>query len=135
MFIFADTDPTSNPLNDFLKNYGIWIAIALAGAVFVAVVIMFVVALIKRKREPSYKPKEIVQTQRSKDILIALGGLENIIDHSFVGSRMSVVLKDYSLLDEEKLKSLQVDSIIKMSEKVILVIKDDLSTIYQEMFH
>ncbi len=134
MLIFTDSDPTTNPLNDFLKNYGIWIALGVAALVFIAVIVMFCVALYKRKHEPTYTPRVITQSEKSKDILSALGGIENIKEHSLNGSRMSLVLIDDSLLDETKLKELGIDSIIKMSKKVILVVKNDLSSLYQEIF-
>ena len=79
----------------------------------------------KTKNEPS---------TNSLEILEALGGKENIIEHSLNGSRMSLVLHNYDMVDENKLNSLGVDSCIKMSNKIILVIKNDMSSIYKGMF-
>lgn len=136
MIILSSSDPTTNPLNDFLKNYGIWIAVGLAALVFIAVLIMFFISLKKRKEEgiTNNTKKVISVSDKSKDILEALGGKENILEHSFIGSRMTLVLKDYSIVNEEKLNQSGVDSIIKMANKIILVIKDDLSNIYRELF-
>ena len=133
MKILTDNSPTANPLNDFLKNYGIWIAVALAAAAFIAVVVLFIIAKVKSKDAvmPIQKPAE---SERSKEILLALGGKENILDHSLVGSRLTLILTDYNVVNEARLNELGVDSVIKMSNKIILVIKDDMSTLYREMF-
>lgn len=127
-------DPTSNALNDFLKNYGIWIAIALAGAALITVIVLFIIAKVKDKK--GYLPEEAKPelSERSKAILEALGGKENILEHSLNGSRLTLSLTDYNAVNEIKLNELGVDSVIKMSNKIILVIKDDISKIYQEMF-
>ena len=127
-------DPTSNALNDFLKNYGIWIAIALAGAALITVIVLFIIAKVKDKK--GYLPEEAKPelSERSKAILEALGGKENILEHSLNGSRLTLSLTDYNAVNEAKLNELGVDSVIKMSNKIILVIKDDISKIYQEMF-
>lgn len=127
-------DPTSNALNDFLKNYGIWIAVALAGAALITVIVLFIIAKVKDKN--GYLPEEARPelSERSKGILEALGGKENILEHSLNGSRLTLSLTDYNVVNEAKLNELGVDSVIKMSNKIILVIKDDISRIYQEMF-
>ena len=133
MKIFASTSPTENPLNDFLRNYGIWIAVALASIAFIVVIVLFIIAKVKSKDSGvTYQKPEL--SERGKNILLALGGKENILEHSLNGSRLSLSLTDYNAVDEAKLNSLGVDSVIKMSNKIILVIKDDISKLYQEMF-
>lgn len=127
-------DPTNNVLNDFFLKYGIWIAVALAGAALITVIVLFIIAKVKDKK--GYLPEEAKPelSQRSKAILEALGGKENILEHSLNGSRLTLSLTDYNAVNEAKLNELGVDSVIKMSNKIILVIKDDISKIYQEMF-
>lgn len=132
--IYFTSDPTSNPLNDFLINYGIYIAIAVAGAAFLAVLILFIISLAKKKNAVSAPKSEKEIPTNSLEILEALGGKENIIEHSLNGSRMSLVLHNYDMVDENKLNSLGVDSCIRMSNKIILVIKNDMSSIYKGMF-
>ena len=133
MKILTDNSPTTNPLNDFLKSHGIWIAVALAGAAFITVVVLFIIAKVKTKDAPVMYEKPPL-SQRGSDILLALGGKENILEHSLVGSRLTLTLTDYDVVNEAKLNELGVDSIIKMSNKIILVIKDDISSLYKEMF-
>lgn len=127
-------DPTNNVLNDFFLKYGIWIAVALAGAALLTVIVLFIIAKVKDKK--GYLPEEAKPelSERSKLILKALGGKENILEHSLNGSRLTLSLTDYNAVNEAKLNELGVDSVIKMSNKIILVIKDDISKIYQEMF-
>lgn len=132
--IYFTSDPTNNPLNDFLVNYGIYIAIAVAGAAFLAVLILFIISLAKKKNAVSAPKSEKEIPTNSHEILEALGGKENIIEHSLNGSRMSLMLHNYDMVDENKLNSLGVDSCIKMSNKIILVIKNDMSSIYKGMF-
>src|SRR5574344_2058584 len=132
--IYFTSDPTSNSLNDFLINYGIYIAIAVAGAAFLAVLILFIISLAKKKNAVSAPKSEKEIPTNSLEILEALGGKENIIEHSLNGSRMSLMLHNYDMVDENKLNSLGVDSCIKMSNKIILVIKNDMSSIYKGMF-
>jgi phosphotransferase system IIB component len=55
-----------------------------------------------------------------------IGGKDNIISYKSVGSRLSLELKDYSLVDKEALKADNIDGIIEMSNKIVLV-KEDLS--------
>ena len=63
-----------------------------------------------------------------------IGGEDNVISHSINRSRIVLVLKDYSLVDEDKLKSCGVESIIKMSNKITLV-SNDASAIYKSLFN
>lgn len=135
MINFTDSDPTTNPLNDWLLNYGIYIAIALAGIAFIVVLTLFIISMVKRKKEMSGESFHISPSEKSESILLALGGIDNIVEHSMIGSRMSLVLKNYDLVNETRLNELGVNSIIKMSNKIILVIKDDLSKIYNGMFN
>ena len=134
MKILQDSSPTNNALNDFLKIYGIWIAVALASIAFITVVVLFIIAKAKDKKGLVVEKVQAEPSERSLGILEALGGKENILEHSLNGSRLTLSLTDYNVVNEEKLNALGVDSVIKMSNKIILVIKDDISKIYQEMF-
>lgn len=133
MKILTDNSPTTNPLNDFLKSKGIWIAVALASAAFIAVLVLFIIAKVKSK-DAVVEVTKPEPSERSNGILEALGGKENILEHSLTGSRLTLSLTDYNLVNEEKLNQLGVDSVIKMSNKIILVIKDDMSNLYKQMF-
>ena len=57
-------------------------------------------------------------------IIDAMGGIDNINDVMVVSSRLSLVLKDNSLIKEEKLQSIKDDGVgvVKSSKKITLVI-------------
>lgn len=61
-------------------------------------------------------------------IVKALGELKNIQDVSATGSRLSVVLKNNSLLDEDLLKSIHITGVVKSSKKITLVVGSLAST-------
>lgn len=126
MKIFADSDPTVNSLNEFFKNYGMWLAIALASLILIVLIILLLIALFKRKR---WKNIEINKEEINLDGFIdSLGGKDNIISFTNNGSRLSVELKNYDIVDEKKLNELGVNSLIKMSNKIVLVIKDGMDS-------
>lgn len=65
----------------------------------------------------------------NETILLALGGRENIISASSSGSRLVLQLKDYSKLQDDVLKQAGVSSILRMTNKVTLVIGQDAKEI------
>ena len=113
--------------NAFLKNYGIWIAIALVVVIVLTIVIIFVIK--KRKKGT---PKIEDHTQGS-DWLIALGGKENLIEVTANGSRLTVKLNDQNIIDKDKLKELGVTNIVTMSDKLILVVEDKAELIKEKL--
>lgn len=123
----GNVDPTSNSFVDFLKSYGIFLAIGVAAIVAIIVIVILFV----QKRGSKEKPIEAISYD-SESIFIALGSKENVVNHYKNGSRIVVELKDYSLVDENKLNSLGVDSIIKMSNKITLVVKSDPDSFYKQ---
>ena len=133
--LFFENDPTTNPFNDWLRSYGIWLSFAAAGIVFLVVLVLFIIAMAKRKQNPvAYKPKPAITGDYTK-ILDALGGRDNIIAHSLTGSRIVLVLKNYNIVNDEELNKNGIDSIVKMSNKITLVSKSESSKIYKGLFH
>ena len=53
-----------------------------------------------------------------------LGGKDNLINLEIKGSRISLELKDKTLLNKEKLISLGVNNFLEMSNKILLVCSD-----------
>lgn len=100
--------------NDFLKNYGIWLAVALV--VILVIVVLFLV-LQKGKKSPK-------RSDEALSFIAALGEKENIISLTDRGSRLSVSLQDYTKINKEKLEQLGVSSFIQMSTKITLVVQD-----------
>lgn len=78
--------------------------------------LFFVVKAIRKNKFLETRKKS------NNELILALGGKENIVNVQARGSRLTLVLKDYEVVNEEKLKMHGVSSIIKMSEKITLVI-------------
>lgn len=98
--------------NSFLKDYGIWIAVALA------IILIFVcLFFLLKKGKSKGRGKEEIEA-----FLAAIGGKENILEVKARGSRLSLSLQDYQKVDKEKLQTLGVSSFIQMSNKITLVI-------------
>jgi phosphotransferase system IIB component len=69
------------------------------------------------------KVKEAQSDKEKYDRYIEnFGGRENIISATAVGSRLSLVLKDYDIVNLEELNKLGITSSIKMSNKITFVI-------------
>ena len=120
---------------EFFRDYGLLIAFIAAGAVFIAVVVFFIIAVIKRRKNPVvHNEPKVSKSAVNKTVLLeAIGGLENMTHKQLSGSRISLELKDVSLVDEQKLNSIGVDRVIKMSNKITLVIKGDISSYYRAL--
>ena len=133
MKLFASNqDPTNNPFTQFLVNYGIWIAVgvcAFVGVVAVFLIVFFSIRNTKVLKETEELEKKVA-SQPKVDIYSLLGGKENVVSHDRMKSRIILQLKDDTLLDADKLKGIGVDSIIKMSNKTILVVEQDPESFY-----
>ena len=115
----------ASSVDRFLKENAWWMALAVL-AVFALVVALLL--LLKPKKKPAPRPVE------KSAYLSAMGGEENIVSHLRKGSRIELVLKDYSLLDKERLKAAGVDSFILMSNKLTLVIQGDAERVEKTLF-
>ena len=126
MIKFANSqDPTANEFTEFLYHHGIWIAVVVS-VVIASLVVLFLI-LARRHKEKPYEKKDY----EGEKIYEALGGKENILSHYRTGSRISLVLINYNKVDEKALNALGVDSIIKMSKKITLVVKSDAEAFYR----
>lgn len=101
-------------LNLFLKNNALWICLVLVAIIIATIVIIFVVKN-RKKNDKTFKGNEWID---------ALGGKENIVDVTAMGSRLNVTLKNQDLIQREVLTSLGVSNIMIMSSKVTLIIED-----------
>ena len=84
----------------------------------VAFVIYYLISL-KNKDKTQKEAKEYYNK-----IIDAMGGIDNIKDVMVNSSRLSVVLNDNTLLNEEKLQSIKDDGVgvVKSNKKITLVI-------------
>ena len=115
----------ASSVDRFLKENAWWMALIV---VAVLALIVALLLLLKPKKKPTPRPVE------KSAYLSAMGGEENIVSHLRKGSRIELVLKDYSLLDKERLKAAGVDSFILMSNKLTLVIQGDAERVEKTLF-
>lgn len=98
-------------VNEFLKDNAWWLALSIALIILIVVLFIFLTGK-KNKKESN---------EAYKDYLEAFGTINNIISSYFKGSRLTLVLRDYDLLDNEKLETLGISSSIRMSSKITFI--------------
>ncbi len=115
----------SDPLTSLslLDEYRIYIIIGfVALALIVLGVILFIYFKRKKVESKNIENESAPAVQIDGNALVdALGGVDNIVNVENKGNRIFVTLKNYDVIDNEKIKSNGVDSIIKMSNKLVLV--------------
>ena len=95
------------------------IIVIIIGVVFILATIAFIILL---KRYLKRKKEFLVIDSYYKNIIDAVGKIQNIEKVEQVGSRLSFYLKDQSLLQVEALKEIHITGIVKTSKKVTLVV-------------
>ena len=123
-------DASAKEFNDFLRQYSLYIAIGIATFILVVVLVVLFICLSRRKKTDA-APKRVIVASA---YIEALGGADNIVSHSLVRSRIVLTLKDYDIVDKEKLKEAGVDGFIMMSDKLTLVIKGDAEKVNAAIF-
>lgn len=128
-------DPTLNPLNEFLKDNGIWLAIGLACIILIALLLTFLLPsfLARRRKKKTKAASNIALDDEKKSLrwVNALGGKDNIIERELKGSRIVLTLKDPGLIRKEELSELGVRSIMEEKKKTTLVIENDAETVFR----
>ena len=125
---YADT--TESAFNEFMKAYGMWFAIGFAAILVIVLLVILFVSLSKKNKND----KPVIQMDND-EVLVALGGKDNIVEHFVIGSRLSLKLKDYDVVNIEKLNQLGFPSVIKMSNKITLVYEGDLEELSNRLFN
>ena len=115
----------ASSVDRFLKENAWWMALAVLAVLALVVALLL---LLKPKKKPAPRPVE------KSAYLSAMGGEENIVSHLRKGSRIELVLKDYSKVDKEKLRSIGVDSFLLMSNKLTLVVQGDAEKVEKTLF-
>ena len=120
----------NDPKNDFevfLKNYA-WLLCSIVVLIIVATIV--VIFLVKNKKDPSKGKSQPID---ASEWLEALGGKDNIVEISSMGSRLSVKLNNKELLNRDKLTELGVKNVVEMSNKVTLVSELDNAKIVENI--
>ena len=129
-------NPLAIILTDWLQRniFYVVVGIILAFIIFILGCLIVKFYLDKVKENKSSSETKVEETNKKKStnslydqIIELLGGIENIEESTVRGSRISLVLKNISLVKDEELKTLGVNGVIIMSSKVTLVVGDEAS--------
>lgn len=115
-------------INDFLSNNALWIALGFVGLIAITIGTIVLVNYLQKN-----KNKKTNKANATNNFYEYIGGIDNVISTKLVGSRFTIVLKNYDLVDKDKLKTLGVSSIISLKDKITLVL-NDLGKNYFEYF-
>lgn len=107
-------------VNDFLNNNALYIAL---GFIALIAIVVVVILLLNRKKNNQNSPEFIKSKEDS--FYLTVGGEDNVEQAKLVGSRFVVVLKDPTKLDKDKIKTLGVDNIIALKDKITLVLNEE----------
>ncbi len=112
-FLWTNGSSTSTNKSWF-SQYG-WIILGIISIILLVLLVVAIVAYVKVcKKEKEKKEGNLAITN-------CFGDKDNIISCEAKGSRLILVLKDYSKVDEAKLKELGITSIIKQTNKITLI--------------
>jgi len=95
------------------------IGIGLVALIIIASIILYV--RLHKKTSNVIDVEATISEEDHDNIILALGGENNIKEHSLVGTRLTLVLNDYSKVNKEDLKKYGVERTLEMSNKLILV--------------
>ena len=118
----------ANSLNDFLRDYGLYLALGVVGLILVVALAILLPYFLKKGKGKKGK------IASKGEYLSALGGEENVLTKELKGSRIVLRLADYSKVDKQKLLEAGVDGFIEMEDKLTLVLKGDSEKVYKAIF-
>ena len=124
-----NTSDLKDNLNNFFRSAAFYIALGMMVLIIIAIALILLLSK-RKKKQPIEKQNAVID---SSIWLNALGGRENIIEKSATGSRLTLKVVDMNRIDEVKLKELGVSNIIKMSNKIILVLEDQAEAILSQL--
>lgn len=105
-------------INIFVDSNLIFTLSIVISLIIISIIILIVILTNKKKAH-----LEIENNKKQNDTFLEIfGGEENIVSCEARGSRLVLVLNDYSKLDETRLKENGVTSMIKATNKVTLII-------------
>lgn len=118
----------ANSLNDFLRDYGLYLALGVVALILVVALAILLPYFLKKRKGKKGK------IASKGEYLSALGGEENVLSKELKGSRIVLRLADYSKVDKQKLLEVGVDGFIEMEDKLTLVLKGDSEKVYKAIF-
>lgn len=106
-------------INDFLSNNALWIALGFVGLIAITIGSIVLINYLRKNKTKKYN-----KANATNNFYEYIGGMDNVVSTKLVGSRFTIVLKNYDLVDKDKLKTLGVSSIISLKDKITLVLND-----------
>lgn len=103
-----------------------WIVVVAIVAILFITFGIVIVSKHAKKNKSTNKDSAKSLNISDDEFFLLIGGKDNVINYKLVGSRLTLELKDYSLVNKEGLKKENFDGIIEMKNKIVLV-KEDLS--------
>lgn len=98
-----------------------WYYIVLIAIAVVLVLTLVLILIYKRKNSSKDNSDEYL------NILLALGGKENIISLDYKNSRVNVFIKDKQVVNKEELKINGIETVVITSKKVTMVVGNKVS--------
>lgn len=113
--------------NEFLSKYALFIALTVFSVITVLILFFLFIPRLKKEKLVSE------ETIDKEEFLNLLGGVDNILDISLKGSRLSVSLKDQTIVDLEVLKKHGVDRVIVMQSKLVLLVNKKVARLFNHL--
>lgn len=104
-------------------NENLFIILGIGVCLVALIIIASIILYVRLHKKPSnvIDVEATISEEDRDNIILALGGEDNIKEHSLVGTRLTLVLNDYSKVNKEDLKKYGVERTLEMSNKLILV--------------
>lgn len=107
-------------INEFLNANALYIALGFIGLIVLVVGGIVLFNVLRKKKNQKQKSDNAVNL-----FYEYIGNKENIVSIKLNGSRLTVVLNDYNLVNKEQLKTLGVVSIVALKDKMTLVLSEE----------
>lgn len=107
-------------INEFLNANALYIALGFIGLIVLVVGGIVLFNVLRKKKKQKQKSDNAVNL-----FYEYIGNKENIVSIKLNGSRLTVVLNDYNLVNKEQLKTLGVVSIVALKDKMTLVLSEE----------
>ena len=116
-------------INAFLKNYGIYLALAVVALIIITIVLI----LIFSRKHPKNKDSLVTIGEDYLKYIDALGGNDNIIAVKGMRSRLIITLKNINLINRESLALLGVNNVLVTNNSVTLVMNSDVTSLVESI--
>lgn len=116
-------------INAFLKNYGIYLALAVVALIIITIVLI----LIFSHKHSKNKDNLVTTGEDYLKYIDALGGYDNIIALKGMRSRLTITLKNINLINRESLALLGVNNVLVTNNSVTLVMNSDVTSLVESI--